>query len=46
MLGIPYDAAATSTFVDQAGATQTTQSGLEALRVAHTFDPCIACAVH
>lgn len=23
-----------------------TQQGLEALRVAHTFDPCIACAVH
>ncbi len=25
---------------------EATQQGLEALRVAHTFDPCIACAVH
>ena len=24
----------------------TTQGGVEALRVAHTFDPCIACAIH
>lgn len=45
MIGIPYSADLSS-FVDQSGNTQSTQSGLEALRVAHTFDPCIACAVH
>jgi len=45
MIGIPY-ATTTSEFVDQSGNTQQTESQLEALRVAHTFDPCIACAVH
>jgi len=46
MMDIPYNAAATSSFIDVSGNTVVTQSGLEALRVAHTFDPCIACAVH
>jgi Ni,Fe-hydrogenase I large subunit len=37
MIGAPFDAAATSN-----GAV----SGVEVLRIAQSFDPCIACAVH
>jgi Ni,Fe-hydrogenase I large subunit len=46
MMGIPYSTAgAKFTAVD--GVTEvTTGGGVEALRVAQTFDPCIACAVH
>jgi Ni,Fe-hydrogenase I large subunit len=54
MIGIPYDAAG-ATFYTQADMaslvvprpkTGTSQGGVEALRVAQSFDPCIACAVH
>jgi Ni,Fe-hydrogenase I large subunit len=45
MIGIPYSGAGAS-FTNQAGGTTTTQGGVEALRVAQSFDPCIACAVH
>jgi len=45
MIGIPYSDAGAS-FVNTAGATVPTAGGVEALRVAQSFDPCIACAVH
>lgn len=45
MIGIPYSTAGAS-FETVAGATQATGGGVEALRVAQSFDPCIACAVH
>jgi len=45
MIGIPYSDAGAS-FKNTAGVTKTTAGGVEALRVAQSFDPCIACAVH
>ena len=45
MIGAPYSAAGAS-FTNQAGGTTTTQGGVEALRIAQSFDPCIACAIH
>jgi Ni,Fe-hydrogenase I large subunit len=45
MIGIPFSNAGAS-FTNQAGGTTNTQGGVEALRVAQSFDPCIACAVH
>lgn len=45
MMGIPYSTAGAE-FTDVAGVVQTTGGGVEALRVAQSFDPCIACAVH
>jgi Ni,Fe-hydrogenase I large subunit len=45
MIGLPFDAAG-ATFTGQGGGPITTQGGVEACRVAHSFDPCIACAVH
>ncbi len=45
MIGIPYNAAGAS-FTNVAGNVQATGGGVEALRVAQSFDPCIACAVH
>ncbi|MDP2234454.1 MAG: nickel-dependent hydrogenase large subunit, partial [Actinomycetota bacterium] len=45
MMGIPY-ANQTVLMPTQAGGTQTAEGGVEALRVAQSFDPCIACAVH
>jgi Ni,Fe-hydrogenase I large subunit len=50
MMNIPFSAT-TSTFDVITAATKgagggSAQSGIEALRVAHTFDPCIACAIH
>jgi Ni,Fe-hydrogenase I large subunit len=45
MMGIPYSLAG-ATLNNQGGGTTSTQGGVEALRVAQSFDPCIACAVH
>lgn len=46
MIGIPY-AADTKTIRNQANTADiVTEGGVEALRVAQSFDPCIACAVH
>jgi Ni,Fe-hydrogenase I large subunit len=45
MIGIPY-ASTASSYTNQAGVPTATESGVEALRVAQSFDPCIACAVH
>jgi len=45
MIGIPYSDAGAS-FVNTASVTVPTAGGVEALRVAQSFDPCIACAVH
>jgi Ni,Fe-hydrogenase I large subunit len=42
MIGVPFDEAAV---VAVPGITDR-QSGVEVLRVAQSFDPCIACAVH
>ncbi len=42
----PLDEFGDSSYVNQAGATVATQSGVEPLRIAQSFDPCIACAVH
>jgi Ni,Fe-hydrogenase I large subunit len=45
MLGVPYSA--TKTYVKTTNGTNITAGGgVEALRVAQSFDPCIACAVH
>ncbi len=33
-------------FTTQAGGTTTTEGGVEVLRIAQSFDPCIACAIH
>lgn len=45
MLGVPYSA--TKTYVKTTNSTDITAGGgVEALRVAQSFDPCIACAVH
>jgi Ni,Fe-hydrogenase I large subunit len=47
MIGIPYNSGGSSTFTTQAGGVGTSvNSGVEALRVAQSFDPCIACSVH
>jgi hypothetical protein len=46
MIGIPFDDKSTTYDPIGGGAAVVAQSGIEALRVAHTFDPCIACAVH
>jgi Ni,Fe-hydrogenase I large subunit len=35
-----------ATFVAQGGTTVTTAGGVEVLRIAQSFDPCIACAIH
>lgn len=45
VVGTPYSTAGAD-FVNQAGGTTTTQGGVEALRAAQSFDPCIACAIH
>jgi len=45
MIGIPYSLDGAS-FTNTAGNPVTTAGGVEALRVAQSFDPCIACAVH
>jgi hydrogenase large subunit len=45
MIGVPYDPRPT-TATGGAGASITAGGGVEALRVAQSFDPCIACAVH
>lgn len=45
VVGSPY-ANYGASFTNQAGGTTTTQGGVEALRIAQSFDPCIACAIH
>jgi Ni,Fe-hydrogenase I large subunit len=45
MLGIPYSPVTTAA-TGGAGDPITAGGGVEALRVAQSFDPCIACAVH
>lgn len=46
MIDVPF-AADTQTFVKANGDTSAaTQGGVEVLRIAQSFDPCIACAVH
>jgi len=45
MLGVPYSIAGAS-FTSVGGSPVTTAGGVEALRIAQSFDPCIACAVH
>jgi Ni,Fe-hydrogenase I large subunit len=50
MMGVPYRAEQ-ATFDVITAATKgagggTAYNGIEALRIAHTFDPCIACAIH
>jgi hypothetical protein len=45
MIGIPYSLAGAK-FTNTAGVSTPTAGGVEALRVAQSFDPCIACAVH
>ena len=44
IIGSPY-ATTTTTFAGQAGSV-TAAGGVEAMRCAQSFDPCIACAVH
>ena len=45
IVGAMYSAAAT-TATGGGGSAITTGGGVEALRIAQSFDPCIACAVH
>jgi Ni,Fe-hydrogenase I large subunit len=45
MIGIPYNAVQTTKTTSN-GTTITAGGGVEAMRVAQSFDPCIACAVH
>ncbi len=45
MIGAPYSLDG-ATFKNQAGVDADTQGGVEALRIAQSFDPCIACAIH
>ncbi len=45
MIGVPY-AGNSGSFTKQDGTAGSGQGGVEALRVAQSFDPCIACAVH
>ncbi len=42
---LPYSTAGGS-YKNQAGTMTSTEGGVEALRIAQSFDPCIACAVH
>jgi Ni,Fe-hydrogenase I large subunit len=44
-IGAPFDDAAKN-ITGQGGATIAVQGGVEILRIAQSFDPCIACAVH
>lgn len=44
VVGSPY-ATTTTSFAGQTG-TVDAQGGVEALRIAQSFDPCIACAIH
>ncbi len=46
MLGVPYSSVTHTVPSAGGGGNFTAQGGLEALRVAHTFDPCLACAIH
>ena len=50
MIGLPFNAAAFPAgggqFTNQSGNLVATQGGVEALRAAQSYDPCIACAVH
>ncbi|MBS3956148.1 MAG: nickel-dependent hydrogenase large subunit [Clostridiales bacterium] len=46
MIGVPYSMETSEFKKAGTGVVQETHSQVEALRVAHTFDPCIACAVH
>ena len=49
MMGIPFKtqvAGYGASFTDHTSSTVSTEGGVEALRVAQSFDPCIACAVH
>ncbi len=47
IIGAPYDQSLTKSFTSKDGSGNiTAMGGLEALRITHTFDPCIACAVH
>jgi Ni,Fe-hydrogenase I large subunit len=45
VIGAPFSAAG-ATFVSQGGGSVHTAGGVEVLRIAQSFDPCIACAVH
>jgi len=45
MIGVPY-AGNLGSFTKQNNTAGSGQGGVEALRVAQSFDPCIACAVH
>ncbi len=45
IIGAPYTALSGS-FTTQGGGSGSGQSGIEPLRIAQSFDPCIACAVH
>lgn len=45
MINVPY-AGNNGSFTKQNGTAGSGQGGVEALRVAQSFDPCIACAVH
>lgn len=45
IIGAPYTALSGS-FTTQGGTIGSGQSGIEPLRIAQSFDPCIACAVH
>lgn len=45
MIGLPFSDAGAE-FVTVGNVTTTTAGGLEVLRVAQSFDPCLACAVH
>jgi Ni,Fe-hydrogenase I large subunit len=46
LVGVPFSAGGAS-FTSQDGATAVSSAGgVEAMRVAQSFDPCIACAVH
>jgi Ni,Fe-hydrogenase I large subunit len=45
MIDLPFDDAG-AVLKKQDGTTQNVAGGVEALRVAQSFDPCIACAIH
>lgn len=45
MLGVPFDGAGAE-FITVGNVTTPTAGGIEVLRIAQSFDPCIACAVH
>jgi hydrogenase large subunit len=45
MIGAAFSSAG-ATFTGQGGAPVSTSGGVEVLRIAQSFDPCIACAVH